>query len=137
MTWHPSTAYPKRKPYYVVSLGRSLLESGDTAKIGDKAALLVLLIAFKEDQFRYRGWVNFWNGQLMDSLGFSSRDKFNEARKRAVDAGWLLYERDNDRQVGYYMLYGYAHFDNALNASSMLNTGFWFCRLGWVTGLIR
>ncbi len=103
MTKHGRKSYPKRKQFYAVSLGRNLFGSGDIANIGDKAALLILHVAFKEDQFHYRRWVNFWNWQLEELLGVKSRDKFNQIRKRAIEAGWLLYERENDRCVGYYM----------------------------------
>ena len=103
MAEHGRKSYPKREAFYAVSLGRGLLNSGDVADIGDKAALLILYVALKEDQFHYRGWVNFWNSQLQQLLGVKSRDKFNEIRKRAIEAGWLLYERENDRRPGYYM----------------------------------
>ena len=103
MTKHGRKSYPKRKQFYAVSPGRNLFGSGDIANIGDKAALLSLHVAFIEDQFHYRGWVNFWNWQLEELLGVKSRDKFIQIRKRAIEAGWLLYERENDRRVGYYM----------------------------------
>ena len=103
MTEHGRKSYPKRKAFYAVSLGRALLDSGDVADIGDKAALLIMHVAFKEDQFHYRRWVNFWNEQLQELLGVKSRDKFIQIRKRAIEAGWLLYERENDRRPGYYM----------------------------------
>ena len=103
MAEHGRKSYPKRKAFYAVSLGRALLDSGDVADIGDKAALLILYVALKEDQFHYRGWVNFWNEQLQELLGVKSRDKFIQIRKRAIEAGWLLYERENDRRPGYYM----------------------------------
>jgi hypothetical protein len=103
MAEHGRKSYPKREAFYAVSLGRGLLNSGDVADIGDKAALLILYVALKEDQFHYRGWVNFWNKQLQELLGIKSRDKFIQIRKRAIEAGWLLYERENDRRPGYYM----------------------------------
>ena len=95
--------YPNRKPFYCVSLGRALFESGENVLLGDKATELILYVAFKEDQFHYRGWVNFWNSQLSQILGIKSRDKFIAARQKAIDAGWLLYDRQHDRTPGLYM----------------------------------
>ncbi len=39
---------------------------------------------------------------ISETLGFNSPKQLVEARKRAVNAGWLHYQRDHDRTVGEY-----------------------------------
>ena len=38
----------------------------------------------------------------MEVLGFNSPKQLNAARSKAMDAGWLVYQRDNTRSVGHY-----------------------------------
>jgi len=64
--------------------------------------MLVIHIAHTEDAARYQGPVRFWNSQLDETLGFTSKKQLNNCRKAAIDAGWLHYERDHDRKVGHY-----------------------------------
>ena len=64
--------------------------------------MLVIHIAHTEDAARYQCAVRFWNSQLNEVLGFRSPKSLNNARQKAVACGWLHYERDNDRTVGYY-----------------------------------
>ena len=94
--------YPQREKFFACSIVRDLFDSGAAQEIGHHAVCLVILVAHKEDLFHYRGAVNFWNSQLMTSLGFTSPKQLNSARKKAVDAGWLHYERGNKRSVGVY-----------------------------------
>jgi len=67
-----------------------------------QSVLLVIHIAHTEDAARYSGPVRFWNGQLMETLGFSSPKQLSNARDKAVEAGWLVYERQTNRSVGRY-----------------------------------
>jgi hypothetical protein len=95
-------AKPKRDPFFAHRLVRLLFKTCATLEIGEQAVLLIIHIAHTEDAIRYSKPVSFWNSQLDSVLGFRSPKQLNAARKRAIDAGWLHYERKTDRQVGYY-----------------------------------
>lgn len=94
--------YPKREPFHAHKLTRLLFKSCAIQDIGNNAALLVVHIAHTEDAARYQYPVRFWNGQLMHVMGWHSPKQLTEARRRAVEAGWLHYERDQNRKVGKY-----------------------------------
>ena len=64
--------------------------------------MLVIHIAHTEDAARYQGPVRFWNSQLSEVLGFKSPKQLNEARRHAIESGWLHYERKHDRADGLY-----------------------------------
>ena len=95
-------AKPKRDPFFAHKLVRLLFKTCATLEIGEQAVLLIIHIAHTEDAIRYSKPVSFWNSQLDSVLGFRSPKQLNAARQRAIDAGWLHYERKTDRQVGYY-----------------------------------
>jgi hypothetical protein len=95
-------AKPKRDPFFAHRLVRLLFKTCATLEIGEQAVLLIIHIAHTEDAIRYSKPVSFWNSQLDSVLGFRSPKQLNAARQRAIDAGWLHYERKNDRQVGCY-----------------------------------
>lgn len=95
-------AKPKREPFYAHRLVRLLYKTCAVHDIGEHAFLLVVLIAHTEDAIRYSKPVSFWNSQLDSVLGFKSPKQLNQARHRAIQAGWLHYERKGDRQPGLY-----------------------------------
>ena len=94
--------YPKRSPCYAHKLTRLIFKSCASQTIGHQAALLVIHIAHTEDAARYQGPVRFWNSQLSETLGFKSPKQLNSARNAAIEAGWLHYDREHARAVGYY-----------------------------------
>ena len=94
--------YPTRPPFFAHRLTRLLFKSCALQELGSHAVLLIIHIAHTEDAARYQGPVKFWNSQLSEVLGFKSPKQLNNARSAAIDAGWLHYERSNDRSVGYY-----------------------------------
>jgi hypothetical protein len=94
--------YPKREKFHAMKLTRLLLKSCAAQTIGRDACLLVAYIASTEDAARYQYPVKFWNSQLDNVLGFKSRKQLTDARKAAIDAGWLHYRREHDRAVGEY-----------------------------------
>jgi hypothetical protein len=96
------TIYPTRPPYYAHRLTRLLFKSCAAQSIGQDAVLLIIHICHTEDAARYQGPVRFWNSQLSETLGFRSPKTLNNARKKAVESGWLHYERKNDRADGRY-----------------------------------
>ncbi len=97
------SSYPTdRKPYFAHRITRLLFKSCAAQRIGQDAVLLVIHIAHTEDAARYQGPVRFWNSQLNEVLGFRSPKSLNNARAKAVEAGWLVYERPHDRADGRY-----------------------------------
>lgn len=95
-------AYPKRDKFHAMKLTRLLLKSCAAQTIGRDACLLVTYIASTEDAARYQYPVRFWNSQLDAVLAFNSRKQLAEVRSKAVEAGWLHYQREHDRAVGEY-----------------------------------
>jgi len=94
--------YPDRSAFFAHKFVRLLQKSCAALDIGQGACLFLCYIAHTEDAARYSGPVRFWNEQLMTVMGFKSPKQLNEARSRAEDAGWLVYERSGNRQVGRY-----------------------------------
>ncbi|EMI44518.1 hypothetical protein [Rhodopirellula sp. SWK7] len=94
--------YPKRESHYAHKLTRLLFKSCAAQSMGPHAICLIIHVAHTEDASRYQGPVRFWNSQLMEVLGLTSPKQLNNARQAAVDAGWLVYGRTNDRSVGHY-----------------------------------
>lgn len=94
--------YPRRDKFWAHRLTRVLFKSCAAQDIGWQSVLLVIHIAHTEDAARYVGPVRFWNGQLMETLGFTSPKQLEQARDKAVNAGWLVYERQTNRSVGRY-----------------------------------
>lgn len=97
-----SQPYPVRDKFHSHKLTRALFTSGAAQELSAHAMLLIIHIAHVEDELRYRGAVKLWNNQISDALGFRSPKQLNDARREAVEAGWLVYERQHDRAVGRY-----------------------------------
>ena len=94
--------YPTRDRCFAHKATRLLFKSCACQDLGHHSVLLIVHIAHTEDAARYQGAVRFWNSQLMETLGFKSPKQLTDARRRACDAGWLNYTRENDRAVGRY-----------------------------------
>lgn len=97
-----NSGYPKRDRCHAHRITRLLFKSCAAQTLGHQAVCLVVHVAHTEDASRYQGPVRFWNSQLMETLGFKSPKQLTGARSKAVEAGWLYYERSNDRSVGHY-----------------------------------
>jgi len=95
-------AYPRREKFHAMKVTRLLLKSCAAQSIGRDACLLVAYIASTEDAARYQYAVTYWNQQLDAVLGFDHPRQLWNARKRAVESGWLRYKRDSNRAVGRY-----------------------------------
>jgi len=93
--------YPKRESHFAHKLVRLMIRTCAAQEIGPGAALLVAVIVHTEDSKRYTAPVTFWNHQLQDVLGMSW-GQLDRARKKAVAAGWLHYERKATRSVSKY-----------------------------------
>lgn len=94
--------YPARERFYSHKFTRLLFKSCAAMEMGQDAVLLCIHIAHTEDAAKYSGPVRFWNSQLNETLGFKSPKSLNTARNRAVEAGWLHYERRHNRADGNY-----------------------------------
>jgi len=78
------------------------MKSCAAQEIGQQAVLLCVYVSHTEDAMRYTGPCKFWNEQLMNVLGFTSPKQLDRARDKAIQAGWLVYERPQNRAVGRY-----------------------------------
>src|SRR5688572_19463125 len=96
--------YPKRESFFSHKFVRILAKSCAAQDIGQNSCLLLCFIAHTEDAAKYSGPVRFWNEQLMTTMGFKSPRQLRQARDKAIEHGWLEYERTNDRSVGKYFV---------------------------------
>ena len=94
--------YPKRESHFAHRFVRILHKSCAAQDIGTSAFALLCVIVHTEDASRYRGPCRFWNSQLMETLGFKSPKQLDAARDKAIEFGWLYYNRAGNRQVGEY-----------------------------------
>ncbi len=85
--------YEKRQKFFAVKVIRSVSESLLVSQIGADAFVLLVTVALQEDKLGYIRPVNFWNNQLVELCGFKSERQLIAARKRAVDSGWLEYDK--------------------------------------------
>lgn len=96
--------YPKREAFFAHRFVRVLHKTCAAQDLGVATCYLLCVVAHTEDAAHYRGPVRFWNSQLMETLAFRSPKQLNDARQKAVQAGWLHYQRDHDRSVGKYFV---------------------------------
>lgn len=81
--------YPKRPGHFAHKFCRLLAKATVANDLGAETCWLLTVIAHTEDAKGYKGPVLFHNGQLMAFCGFTSEDKLDRVRKKAVAAGWL------------------------------------------------
>lgn len=96
------TEYPNRKRFFANRFVRLLTKTAAAMQIGPESCWLLCIISQLEDSKRYTGPVLFWNEQLMTLCGFGSRKRLVTARNRAVEAGWLHYERGHKSKAPRY-----------------------------------
>jgi hypothetical protein len=96
--------YPKssRGKFFAHKFVRLLMKSCAAQDMGQNAVLLCVFIAHTEDAMHYSGACRFWNEQLLSVMGFRSAKQLDNARDKAVEAGWLVYDRPGNRTVGRY-----------------------------------
>jgi hypothetical protein len=96
--------YPKasRGSFFAHKFVRLLMKSCAAQDMGQNAVLLCVFIAHTEDAMHYSGACRFWNEQLLSVMGFRSAKQLDAARDKAVEAGWLVYDRAGNRSVGRY-----------------------------------
>ncbi|MCP4571448.1 MAG: hypothetical protein GY838_03780 [bacterium] len=96
--------YPtdRKNSHFAHKLVRRMIKTCAAQQIGAQGFALVTAIAMTEDAKRYSAPVTFYNGQLLPLVGVRKWDGLNEARRRAVEAGWLHYESMGTRRAGVY-----------------------------------
>lgn len=99
--------YPERRRHerffahkFVRKMGKACL----AGEIGQGACYMLAYIAHTEDARGYRSAVTFWNATLCDTCGFANIKALALARKKAVAAGWLQYERGKKGSPGRYFV---------------------------------
>jgi hypothetical protein len=92
----------KAKQILAIRVLRQLRYSGSISQIGLQAYAIVCYVAERLDESRYRGLIPLHNGQLTDALGFGNWKILDKYRRAAVDAGWLIYQPQGNRQAGLY-----------------------------------
>jgi len=87
---------------WVISYCRAVLHSKLATKIGSTAALLLVTVANIMDEAWSEGEpVEIWNGQLMGTLGIANWKTLDNARRKAVESGWLEYHSNGDAAGSY------------------------------------
>lgn len=94
--------YPKREPFFAHRFVRLLTKTAAANQIGHGACWLLSIIAHQEDAKRYRGPVTFYNFQLIAVAGFTSENTLNAYREKAINSGWLHYEKGGKGCPGLY-----------------------------------
>jgi hypothetical protein len=84
-------AYPSNRIGWLHALNRALARAEAAREIGLEAMLLVLAIAMEEDSRQYRVPATFFFLELQRMLGIRSRARLEQARQKAIDAGWLIF----------------------------------------------
>jgi hypothetical protein len=94
--------YPKRDPHFAIRYLHAVNDAEIVQRVGHSAALLVQLIALREDRLRYSEPPKFWRAELMRYLAIKNPNSFQAIRDRAAEAGLLHIERGTKRQVTKY-----------------------------------
>ncbi|MFW6124617.1 MAG: hypothetical protein ACOC46_00605 [Pirellulales bacterium] len=94
--------YPQRAPFFAHRFVRLLTKTATAQQIGPEACWLLSIIAHQEDAIHYRHPIRYWNEQLGALCGFGSRKRLVSARRRAVDARWLVYHEGGKGRPGVY-----------------------------------
>jgi hypothetical protein len=129
--------YPNKDSHYAHRTIRLIHKASVAAEIGRDAFCLITVIVHTEDAARYRGPVNFYNSQLMETLGFKKWDSFDRARRQAIDSGWLVYEGDGKRSPGRYFVTipdGYGMIDDGIIEGIIPDSGY---DAGYKAGVIE
>ena len=87
--------YPKdrSRQFFALKFCKLLSKTAIANEIGSDATLLLMVVALKEDSKEYTDAPNYWNQQIMPLCGIRSPKRLVAARKKAIQAGWLHYEK--------------------------------------------
>ena len=91
---------------YAIRYIKWLMDSGVAQKVGPNSIALLVAIVTKEDELHYSKSPDFYNGQLLSRTGIGSEPTLAHARRRAVEAGLLVYTEGAKRRPGTYFVTG-------------------------------
>lgn len=95
-------AKSEKKSHHAHRLCRLLTKLAIANEIGPEATLMLMVIAHTEDAIWYSGPVTFWNPDLQVICGLKSVGRLGRARAKAVEAGWLIYEKGAKERPAKY-----------------------------------
>jgi hypothetical protein len=87
------TTYPQRPKFFAFRFCRLMAKVCLANEIGPDACWLLTTVAMCEDAKGYCGAVTYFNEHLAPLVGSGSVDSLARVRTKAVDAGWLHYEK--------------------------------------------
>ncbi len=94
---------------YSIRYIKWLMQSGAVNEIGPDAFALLVAVVMTEDDIHYQRPPNFFNDQLSRQSGIGSEPALISARKKAIQAGLLLYEKGAKRRPGVYFVSGFTN----------------------------
>ncbi len=107
----PTSQYPTRPRFFANKFLRRMAKTCLANQIGTDACWLLTCVVMTEDAKAYTGAVTFYNEQLLPLAGLHSPDTLDRVRRKAVDAGWLHYERGGKTLAGKYWVVVPAEFE--------------------------
>jgi hypothetical protein len=98
-----SADYPRdsRRPFFSHWYLNRLFDDRMGNQIGIECCWLLAAVVSTEDRLQYQRGVDFFNGQLEERCGFSTKTLIN-ARKKSIENGLLHYEPSTKRRAGMY-----------------------------------
>lgn len=97
--------------FFYVKLVRFFYDQNGVCELGPLSAHLVVQVGLEQD--RRRGMAVSWpNAIAMERLSVSSKQAFFDARRRAVDSGWLEYTNRGQHLAGQYRMVKPKRFAN-------------------------
>ena len=110
--------YPAGRPqFFALHYLRRLLHEGMVSVMPPAGLPLMLAVAMKEDDERYRRPATFFNDQLTSQIG-CSEDTLDRTRRTLMGLGLLRYERGSDRRKGTYWVLELTHWENCIRTSA-------------------
>jgi len=98
----------------LIQIVRALLESGARREIGCNAFAMVIAVADAQDRLNRQGKdrpVAIYAREFARMTGMVEPETIRAARKRAIESGWLSYQRGKPRKPGLYQAHLPASFD--------------------------
>lgn len=97
--------YPTSRPqFYMNAFVKAMRDNQVSMTFGDDAYRLLIAVVCREDDTGYKRAVQFHNIPLMYEAGIRSEDSLARARKKLVEAGWLVFVSGTKRGPGTYFV---------------------------------
>ena len=94
-----------QESFFAFRYCRLLTKTASAMDLSADGCWMLTIVAMQEDAKRYTGPVLFWNDQLMSLCGFGSEKRLRTVRSKAVNSGWLHYEKGaKSRAPRYWVL---------------------------------